>query len=135
MRITEADSNIRTLAQSSDVRAREPFEELSLKLPELTEADSLPHAAHRVKEERQIVMRQQHARQHLAALIQMAYVRARMSAANRAPATLVERLRVFCKATVSDVQFSGGSPRLSRARVPRRQYTIKHINAALNRLK
>src|SRR5207253_4531166 len=49
----------------------ESLSELSLKFRELTRTDSLPDVPHGVKEERQIVMRQKNARQHLSRQIKM----------------------------------------------------------------
>jgi len=45
--------------------------ELSPKFCELARTDSLPYAFHGVKEERQIMVGQQNAREHLAGLIKM----------------------------------------------------------------
>jgi len=53
-----------------------------VKFGELARTDSLPDASHGVKEERQIVMRQQNAGQQLSGEIEMAQECARMSPAN-----------------------------------------------------
>src|SRR2546423_4751712 len=80
--------------------------ELSPKFFELARTDSLPHAFHGVKEERQIVMGQQHACQHLSGLIKMADECARMTTTNRAGAVLVQRLLIQSIAGVLDVQLA-----------------------------
>jgi hypothetical protein len=49
----------------------ELLSELSPKFHELTRTDSLPDVPHGVKEERQIVMRQQHTGEHLSGKIKM----------------------------------------------------------------
>src|SRR5947209_5288203 len=59
-----------------------PLCKLSLKTREITRPDSLPHAPHGVKEEREVVLRQQYARQHFARIIKMTQVCARVSAAD-----------------------------------------------------
>jgi hypothetical protein len=56
--------------------------ELSPKFRELARPDSLPDASHGVKEERQIVMGQKNAGEHLAGEIQVPNKRPRMSPAN-----------------------------------------------------
>jgi hypothetical protein len=56
--------------------------ELSSKFSEIARPDRLPYASHSVKEEGQIVMRQQNAREHLARDAKMSQVGARMSPAN-----------------------------------------------------
>jgi hypothetical protein len=53
--------------------------ELSLKFCELARPDSLPDVSHGVKEERQIVMRQKNACEHLAREVQMSKESARMA--------------------------------------------------------
>jgi hypothetical protein len=58
--------------------------ELSPKFCELARTDSLPYAFHGVKEERQIVVGQEDARQHLAGLIKMTNKRPRVAPADRA---------------------------------------------------
>ena len=58
------------------------FSELPPKFRELARTDSLPDTPHGVKEERQIVMRQQNAAEHLAGQVKMTNKRARMSATN-----------------------------------------------------
>jgi len=49
---------------------------LSPKIRELTRTDSLPDTSHGVKEERQIMMRQENAAEHLAEKIKMSQKRA-----------------------------------------------------------
>ena len=65
--------------------------ELSPKFCELARTDSLPHAFHGVKEERQIVVRQQDTGEHLAGLIQVANEGAGVPATNRTVTGLVQR--------------------------------------------
>ena len=60
----------------------ESLSELSAKFRELARTDSLPDTFHGVKEERQIVMRQKDAGEHLAREIQMTNERARMALTN-----------------------------------------------------
>jgi hypothetical protein len=50
----------------------ELLSELSPKFRELTRTDSLPDVPHSVKEERQIVMRQEHPGEHLARQVKVA---------------------------------------------------------------
>ena len=63
--------------------------ELSPKFRELTRTDSLPEASHGVKEEGQIVMRQQNARQYLSREIKMPDECSRMPPANGTATKLV----------------------------------------------
>jgi len=70
--------------------------ELSPKFCELARTDSLPYAFHSVKEERQIMVGQKDAGQHLAGQIQMADEGARVTTANGAVTRLVERLLIEC---------------------------------------
>ena len=65
--------------------------ELSPKFCELARTDSLPYAFHGVKEERQIMMGEQNARQHLSRLIQMANKRTRVASAGLDTSRLNER--------------------------------------------
>ena len=68
--------------------------ELSPKFCELARTDSLPYTFHGVKEERQIMVRQQDTRQHLAALIKMPNERPRVAPADRTVAGLIERILI-----------------------------------------
>jgi hypothetical protein len=54
--------------------------ELSPKFCELARPDSLPDVSHGVKEERQVVMRQKHAGEHLAREVQVTNESARVAA-------------------------------------------------------
>src|SRR2546423_11181235 len=76
--------------------------ELSPKFCELARTDSLPDAFHGVKEERQIVMGEQHARKHLSGLIQMTNKGSRMTTAHRAGAILIQRFLIQSIARVFD---------------------------------
>ena len=52
----------------------QPLGEVSPKFGEIARPDRLPYTSHSVKEEGQIVVRQQDARQHLAGQVKMAEI-------------------------------------------------------------
>ncbi len=62
---------------------------------EIARPDRLPHTSHGVKEEGQIVMCQQYARQDLTSKVQMTQIGSGMPRADRTNARLVQRSKVF----------------------------------------
>src|SRR5262245_30976556 len=87
------------------------------KLVELAKHNSLPDAAHGVKVEGQVVVRAERRSQHLAAVVQVPDVGARIAPADRALALLVERTIVANELRVPDVHLSPRGEDLAVARV------------------
>ena len=110
--------------------AVEMLSELSPKFREFTRTDSLPDASHSVKEEGQIVMRQENRGQHFSSQIKMPNECSRMTPANRTATKFVKRPLVVCEASVLDVQLAARGEGLAGAAVARRQDAIKHIYGA-----
>src|SRR5262245_11260842 len=87
------------------------------KLGELAKHNSLPDAPHGVKVEGQVVVRAESRGQHLAAVVQVSDVGARIALADRALALLVERAIVANELRVPDVHLSSRGEDLAVARV------------------
>src|SRR5437660_4559697 len=123
----ERSAALERVAGSPDAGACS-HKKLPPKSREFARPDSLPDASHGVKEEREVVVRQQHRREHLARHEQVAQVRARMPPADGAGARLVERAGVRGPARVLDVQFAARGERLAVAPVARRHHAVEHVN-------
>src|SRR5262249_6446528 len=70
--------------------------------------------------------------QHLAAVVKVPDVSARITPANRALALLVERARVAGELRIPNVHLPARGEDLAVARVPRRHHAIGHVHAALH---
>src|SRR5215831_9591280 len=107
--------------------------ELSPEFCELARTDSLPYAFHGVKEERQIMMGQEDAGEHLARLVKVAKKSPCVAPADRTTAGFIQRILVQSITGILDIQLAARGERLSIAPVARRQHAIKHVNAPRHR--
>src|SRR5215510_15226495 len=99
-------------------------------LGELAKHNSLPDAPHAVKVEGQIVVGAERRSQHLAAVVKVPDVSARIAPADRALALLVERALVAGELCVPNVHLPARGEDLAVARVPRWHHAIEHVHAA-----
>ena len=85
----------------------QPPGELTSKFWENARPDRLPHTSHGVKEEGQIMVRQQDAGKHLTAHIKVTQVSARVPAADRTTTRFIEWTRIVRPLGVLDVELAG----------------------------
>src|ERR1044072_1234240 len=117
----------RTERRASFQSTMQLLSELSPKFCELARTDSLPDPFHGVKEERQIMVGQEDAREHLAGLIKMADESAGMTMANGTFTRFVKRILIQGISRIFDIQFAARCERRPVLSILVRQNELKNL--------